>query len=70
MALWRLLSCSFLPIPADTLECEFVLAMQGANELFRHNRGVLGRTLSSAEDWGYISHNPVLKTKLPRRPIR
>jgi integrase len=36
----------------------------------KHIRGVLGRTLSSAEDWGYITHNPALKTKLPRRPIR
>lgn len=36
----------------------------------KHIRGVLGRTLSSAENWGYIPHNPVLKTKLPRRPIR
>jgi integrase len=36
----------------------------------KHIRGVLGRTLSSAEDWGYITHNPILKTKLPRRPIR
>ena len=36
----------------------------------KHIRGVLGRTLSSAEDWGYIAHNPILKSKLPRRPIR
>jgi len=36
----------------------------------KHIRGVLGRTLSSAEDWGYIAHNPVFKTKLPRRPLR
>lgn len=36
----------------------------------KHIRGVLGRTLSSAEDWGYITGNPALKTKLPRRPIR
>jgi integrase len=35
----------------------------------KHIRAVLGRTLSSAEDWGYIVHNPALKTKLPRRPI-
>ena len=36
----------------------------------KHVRGVLGRTLSTAEDWGYVTQNPVLKTKLPRRPIR
>jgi integrase len=36
----------------------------------KHIRGVLGRTLSTAEDWGYVTQNPVLKTKLPRRPIR
>lgn len=36
----------------------------------KHIRGVLGRTLSSAEEWGYITHNPALKTKLPRRPIK
>jgi len=36
----------------------------------KHIRGVLGRTLSSAEDWGYITHNPALKTRLPRRPIK
>jgi integrase len=36
----------------------------------KHIRGVLGRTLSTAEDWGYITHNAALKTKLPRRPIK
>jgi len=36
----------------------------------KHIRGVWGRTLSTAEDWGYITHNPALKTRLPRRPIK
>jgi len=36
----------------------------------KHIRGVLGRILATAEDWGYISNNPVLKTKLPRRPLK
>jgi integrase len=36
----------------------------------KHIRGVLGRTLSSAEDWGYITQNPALKTQLPRRPLQ
>jgi integrase len=35
----------------------------------KHIRGVMGRALSVAEDWGYVSGNPALKTKLPRRPI-
>ncbi len=34
----------------------------------KHSRGVFGRTLATAEDWGYINQNPVLKTELPRRP--
>ncbi|MGC1107014.1 MAG: tyrosine-type recombinase/integrase [Candidatus Acidiferrales bacterium] len=34
----------------------------------KHIRGVFGRTLATAEDWGYINQNPVLKTELPRRP--
>ena len=34
----------------------------------KHIRGVFGRTLTTAEDWGYINQNPVLKTELPRRP--
>lgn len=36
----------------------------------KHIRGVLGRTLSTAEDWGYITQNPALKTQLPRRPLQ
>jgi integrase len=35
----------------------------------KHIRQALGRVLSTAEDWGYINHNPALRTKLPRRPI-
>jgi len=31
----------------------------------KHIRGVMGRALSVAEDWGYVSGNPALKTKLP-----
>ena len=46
------------------------LAARLAWKTVKHIRGVLGRTLSSAEDWGYITHNPALKTKLPRRPIK
>lgn len=34
----------------------------------KHIRGVFGRTLATAEDWGYINQNPVSKTELPRRP--
>ncbi len=34
----------------------------------KHIRGVFGRTLTTAENWGYINHNPVSKTELPRRP--
>lgn len=36
----------------------------------KHIRGVLGRALSTAEDWGYITQNPALKTQLPRRPLQ
>lgn len=36
----------------------------------KHIRGVLGRTLSTAEDWGYITQNAALKTQLPRRPLQ
>lgn len=35
----------------------------------KHIRQALGRVLSTAEDWGYINHNPARRTKLPRRPI-
>ncbi|HTV60659.1 MAG TPA: tyrosine-type recombinase/integrase [Verrucomicrobiae bacterium] len=34
----------------------------------KHIRGVFGRSLTTAENWGYINHNPVSKTELPRRP--
>lgn len=36
----------------------------------KHIRGVLGRALSTAEDWGYITQNAALKTQLPRRPLQ
>jgi integrase len=36
----------------------------------KHIRGVLSRTLGTAEDWGYVTDNHALKTKLPRRPFK
>jgi len=36
----------------------------------KHIRGMVGRVLGCAEQWGYISENTALKTKLPRRGDR
>jgi len=49
------------------LAAKFIFGL--AWKTVKHIRGVLGRTLPTAEDGGYLTHNPALKTRLPRRPI-
>jgi hypothetical protein len=59
-------------IKRETIQSILVAKLSGglAWKTVKEIRGMLGRTLGTAEQWDYLNDNQVRRTKLPRRPLR